>query len=128
VDFSKRLSRVAAIATWGGIALALVGAVVLREHHDAAFTLHFYAFLGWQALAVLNALALSALPTLHGMSAHVRKRITTSEKTFGLMGRQESLDACYDSTCRGRAVMKDGTKKQQQVQRAVDGFILWPVR
>src|SRR3954449_5502192 len=77
VDFSKRLSRVAAIATWGGIALALVGAVVLRQHHDAAFTLHFYAFLGWQALAIVNALALSALPTLHGMSEHVRRRITT---------------------------------------------------
>ena len=57
MDFSKRLSRVAAIATWGGIALALIGAVVLRQHHDAAFTLHFYAFLGWQALAIVNALA-----------------------------------------------------------------------
>ena len=77
MDFSKRLSRVAAIATWGGILLALVGAVVLRQRHDSGVHLHFYAFLGWQALAVLNALALSALPTLHGVSDHVRRRITT---------------------------------------------------
>jgi len=77
VDFSKRLSRVAAIATWGGIALALVGAIVLRQHHDSGIALHFYAFLGWQALAVVNAVALSLLPTLHGMSDHVRRRITT---------------------------------------------------
>jgi methyl-accepting chemotaxis protein len=77
VDFSKRLARVAAIATWGGIALALLGAVVLREHHDGGIALHFYAFLCWQALAILSALALSALPTLHGLSSHVRRRITT---------------------------------------------------
>jgi uncharacterized membrane protein YfcA len=54
VDFSKRLSRVAAIATWGGIVLALIGAVVLHEQHDSSLRLHFYAFLGWQALAVVN--------------------------------------------------------------------------
>jgi len=50
VDFSKRLSRVAAIATWGGIALALIGAVVLRQHHDSAYTLHFYAATHGQGL------------------------------------------------------------------------------
>jgi methyl-accepting chemotaxis protein len=77
VDFSKRLSRVAAIATWGGIVLALVGAVVLHQRHDTGVHLHFVPFMAWQGLAVVNALALSALPTLHGLSAHVRKRITT---------------------------------------------------
>jgi len=77
VDFSKRLSRVAAIATWGGIVLALVGAVVLHQRHDTGVHLHFVPFLAWQGLAVVNALALTALPTLHGLSAHVRRRITT---------------------------------------------------
>ena len=75
VDFSRRLSRVAAIATWGGIVLALIGAVVLHERHDTTVRLHFYAFLSWQALAVLNALALSVLPTLHGGGEHFRNRI-----------------------------------------------------
>ena len=76
MNFSKRLSRVAAMATWGGLALALVGAIVLRQHHDTGVHLHFYAFLGWQALAILNAVALSILPALHGTSDHVRRRIT----------------------------------------------------
>jgi len=77
VDFSKRLSRVAAIATWGGIVLALIGAIVLREHHDSGVQLHFTAFLCWQALAVVNAIALSALPSLHSVSEHIRKRVTS---------------------------------------------------
>jgi methyl-accepting chemotaxis protein len=75
VDFSKRLSRVAAIATWGGIVLATLGAVVLhREHGDVH--LHLYAFLCWQALAIVNAIALTALPGLVETSRHVRQKIT----------------------------------------------------
>jgi methyl-accepting chemotaxis protein len=75
VDFSKRLSRVAAIATWGGIVLAAIGAVVLhRQHGDVR--LHLYAFLGWQVLAIVNAVALTVLPSLVETSRHVRDRIT----------------------------------------------------
>jgi methyl-accepting chemotaxis protein len=77
VDFSKRLSRVAAVATWGGIALAVVGAIVLNREHGRDVHLHLWAFLGWQGLAMLNAVALTALPLLHGVSPHVRQRITT---------------------------------------------------
>ena len=74
MDFSKRLSRVAAMATWGGIVLATVGALVLH-HERGGVHLHLYAFLAWQALAVVNALALTLLPVLHEMSPHVRQRI-----------------------------------------------------
>ena len=73
MDFSKRLSRVAAIATWGGIVLATIGALVLHHQHDQR--LHFYAFLAWQGLAVLNAIALSVLPMLFELSPHVQQRI-----------------------------------------------------
>ena len=73
MDFSQRLSRVAAIATWGGIVLATIGGLVLHHQHDPR--LHFYAFLTWQGLAVLNALALSILPTMYQVSPHVRQRI-----------------------------------------------------
>ena len=76
MDFSKRLSRVAALATWGGIVLATAGALVLHHEHGGV-PLHFYAFLAWQGLAVLNALALTALPMLHESSPHVRQRIAT---------------------------------------------------
>ncbi len=75
MDFSKRLSRVAAMATWGGIVLATVGALVLHHEHGGV-DLHLYAFLGWQALAIVNALALTMLPVLHEVSPHVRQRIT----------------------------------------------------
>ncbi|MDQ1704998.1 MAG: methyl-accepting chemotaxis protein [Frankiaceae bacterium] len=81
MDFSKRLSRVAAIATWGGIVLATVGAIVLhREHGDVR--LHLYAFLAWQGLAVLNAVMLTVLPMLHEVSPHFRKRITVYRATL----------------------------------------------
>jgi methyl-accepting chemotaxis protein len=74
VDFSKRLSRVAAMATWGGIVLATVGALVLHHEHGGV-QLHLYSFLAWQGLVVLNAVALTMLPVLHEVSPHVRQRI-----------------------------------------------------
>ena len=74
MDFSKRLSRVAAAATWGGIALALVGAVVLNHEHNTGVHLHLFAFLAWQTLALVNAVALSLLPMMHGASAHTNPR------------------------------------------------------
>jgi methyl-accepting chemotaxis protein len=86
VDFSKRLSRVAAIATWGGILLAGIGAVVLDREHAAGVRLHLSAFLVWQGVAIANAIGLSALPTLHNASPHVRRRITTYRLLFLLTG------------------------------------------
>jgi methyl-accepting chemotaxis protein len=76
VDFSKRLSRVAAAATWGGIVLAIVGGVVLH-HQGSAVQVHLGAFLAWQAVTMLIAVGLTALPTLYDASPHVRERIGT---------------------------------------------------
>jgi methyl-accepting chemotaxis protein len=77
VDFSTRLSRVAALATWGGVALAIAGALTLQQHPAYGVHVHLAAFLGWEGLAVVTATALSALPRLHSASKHVRDRITT---------------------------------------------------
>ncbi len=76
MDFSKKLSRVAAASTWGGILLALVGAIVLNDHPAPGFHIHLKALLGWEAFGVLNATLLTLLPWLHKVSAHVRRRIT----------------------------------------------------
>jgi methyl-accepting chemotaxis protein len=73
VDFSKRLTRVAAFATWGGIALAVAGALVL--HHEHAGRVHLVAFLCWQAVGLVNAAALAALPVIAATNAHVRDRV-----------------------------------------------------
>src|SRR3954469_2981872 len=74
VDFSKRLSRVAALATWGGVTLAAVGAVVL-DHEQGDIRLSLVVFLAWQGLAVVNAIALTLLPMLQEINPHVRRHI-----------------------------------------------------
>jgi methyl-accepting chemotaxis protein len=75
LDFSKRLSRVAAAATWGGVALGALGAFAMSRHPTAGVHVHLVAFCGWQLLAVLAAVALSVLPTLQDHSEGVRRRI-----------------------------------------------------
>jgi methyl-accepting chemotaxis protein len=77
VDFSKKLSRVAAISTWIGIGLALLGAIVLHRHPPDGVVVHLDAIYAWEALAILNAALLTALPWLQRTSPHVRRRITT---------------------------------------------------
>jgi methyl-accepting chemotaxis protein len=76
VDFSKKLSRVAAASTWVGIVLAVIGAIVLRQHPASGVHVHLRAFCGWEALGVLNATAMTILPSLQQASEHVRRRIT----------------------------------------------------
>jgi methyl-accepting chemotaxis protein len=94
VDFSKRLSRVAAVATWGGIVLSLAGAFVLHNEHSSDVHMHLYAFLAWQSVAILNAVALTALPMLHGVSPHVRQRITTYRALLLLSTMTTVTGAC----------------------------------
>jgi methyl-accepting chemotaxis protein len=82
VDFSKKLSRVAAASTWGGIVLAVVGAVVLHRHPVPGMHVHLGAFYGWEALAVVNATVMTLLPALQQASAHVRRHLTTYRLTL----------------------------------------------
>jgi methyl-accepting chemotaxis protein len=76
VDFSKKLSRVAAASTWVGILLALIGAVALDRHPAAGIHVHLKAMFAWEGFGVVNATLLTLLPWLHQVSAHVRRRIT----------------------------------------------------
>jgi methyl-accepting chemotaxis protein len=76
VDFSKKLSRVAAASTWVGIVLAVIGAIVLHRHPPAGVHVHLHAFYGWEGLAVLNATFMTVLPAIQQRSAHVRRRLT----------------------------------------------------
>jgi methyl-accepting chemotaxis protein len=76
VDFSTKLSRVAAASTWVGVALAVAGAIVLHQHPPAGVDVHLTALLCWEALAVVNATLMTALPWIQQQSAHVRRRIT----------------------------------------------------
>ncbi|HVY09874.1 MAG TPA: methyl-accepting chemotaxis protein [Mycobacteriales bacterium] len=75
MDYSKRLSQVAAGSTWVGIALALIGAVVLHDHPSAGIHVHLRAVYYWEALGVFNALFMSALPALFRASEHFRRRV-----------------------------------------------------
>jgi methyl-accepting chemotaxis protein len=76
VDFSRKLSRVAAASTWVGIILAVIGAVVLHRHPAPGVRIYLGAFLCWEALGVLNASAMTVLPTLQLRYDHVRRRVT----------------------------------------------------
>ncbi|MHB2022366.1 MAG: methyl-accepting chemotaxis protein [Mycobacteriales bacterium] len=75
MDFSNRLARVAALATWGSLALATGGAELIAHGGATGTVVHLRAFLIWIALGALNAIALSLLPAAHTASAHVRRRI-----------------------------------------------------
>jgi methyl-accepting chemotaxis protein len=75
VDYSRRLAMVAAGSTWVGIALALVGAVVLERHPANGIHVHLHAVYVWEAVGAFNALFMTVLPSLAASSAHVRRRI-----------------------------------------------------
>ena len=49
MDFSKKLSRVAAASTWVGIVLAVVGAIVLHHHPPPGVHVHLRALYCWEA-------------------------------------------------------------------------------
>ncbi len=71
MDFSKRLARLAAAATWGSLAVAVAGATVLARQHGSGVVVHLDAFYAWVGFGVLNALALTVLPLLATVP-HVR--------------------------------------------------------
>ena len=76
MDFSKRLARVAAVATWGSLLLAVGAATVLAHEHAPGFTVHLREFYGWCGFGAVNALALSLLPALTTSSPHVRANVS----------------------------------------------------
>jgi methyl-accepting chemotaxis protein len=69
------VSRVAAASTWVGIVLALIGAIVLHQHPTTGVDVHLGAVYCWEALAILNATAMTLLPWFQQRSEHVRRRI-----------------------------------------------------
>jgi methyl-accepting chemotaxis protein len=74
VDFSKRLSQVAAIATWISLALGAV-AIVVFDRYGGVGVVHLEAGLAWTALGAVNALGLTLLPFLHDRSDHVSRHV-----------------------------------------------------
>ncbi|HVA61047.1 MAG TPA: methyl-accepting chemotaxis protein [Mycobacteriales bacterium] len=77
MDFSKRLTRVAAVATWGSLALATAAGFLLSRESGGLIRVHLQPFLIWNGLGLINAIALSVLPALHSVSSHVRDKITS---------------------------------------------------
>src|SRR3954451_16167308 len=75
VNFSKRLSRVAAVATWGSLLLSLAGAWALAHFKSNHINIDLSAFYIWTAVGVVMALALSALPALHKHSEHIQQYV-----------------------------------------------------
>lgn len=76
MDFSRKLSRVAAASTWVGIVLAVIGAIVLHRHPAPGVHVHLDAVYCWEALGIVNATVMTILPSLQQTSEHVRRRIT----------------------------------------------------
>ena len=77
MDFSKRLARVAAIATWGGLVLAAAGGLLLVHEAGSGVVIHLRAFFIWVGLGAVNAVGLTFLPAAHAASDHVRRRVGT---------------------------------------------------
>ncbi|MFL6238789.1 MAG: methyl-accepting chemotaxis protein [Actinomycetes bacterium] len=77
MNFSKRLARVAAVATWGSLALALAGAWALAHFKGSHITIDLTAFYIWTGVGVVMALALSVLPGLHTHSDHIKKYVAS---------------------------------------------------
>ncbi len=75
MNFSKRLARVAAVATWGSLLLAAAGAWALSHFQGAHVPIHLAAFYIWTGIGAVMALALSMLAGLHKHSDHLRKYI-----------------------------------------------------
>ncbi|HEY2793682.1 MAG TPA: hypothetical protein VGJ28_15065, partial [Micromonosporaceae bacterium] len=76
MDFSKRLARVAAVATWGSLILATAGATALWHFKGSHVAIHLSAFYVWTGVGVLMALSLSALPGLHKHNDHIKNYVS----------------------------------------------------
>ncbi|MDX6285015.1 MAG: methyl-accepting chemotaxis protein, partial [Frankiales bacterium] len=75
MDFSKRLARVAAVATWGSVILALAGATALTHFGNSTLVADLTPFYAWAGLGLVSALLLSFMPMMETNSAFVRKNI-----------------------------------------------------
>ncbi|MDX6274094.1 MAG: methyl-accepting chemotaxis protein, partial [Frankiales bacterium] len=75
MDFTKRLARVAAVATWGSLILSAIGGWIMSTLGANGFTIHLVPFYGWVLAGAVNAAALSVLPMLYERNRHVRDRI-----------------------------------------------------
>ncbi|MCA1823199.1 MAG: methyl-accepting chemotaxis protein, partial [Frankia sp.] len=76
MDFSRRIARVAAIATWGSLLLAVAAATVMDQLGSGDVHIHLTAVYIWGVVGGLNAVALSLLPALQQRSVAVQKSIT----------------------------------------------------
>ena len=74
VDFSKRLARVAAVATWGGFVLGLAAAVLL-DRYASGYDVQLVPLLLWSILGLVNAVGLTVLPSLERRNASVHAHI-----------------------------------------------------
>ncbi|MDP9101563.1 MAG: methyl-accepting chemotaxis protein, partial [Actinomycetota bacterium] len=64
MDFSRWLARAAAVMTWAGLVLGVVGAVILDQVGDASVRVQLTAVLYWAIFGLANAVLLTALPWL----------------------------------------------------------------
>ena len=75
VDFSKRLARIASLATWGALILAVIAATVM-DRLDAGADVNINAVYFCAVFGAVDALFLTLLPTLQATYASVHRRIT----------------------------------------------------
>ncbi len=75
VDFSKRLARIAGVATWGGLALALIAATVIANGEGDRIRVHLTAIYIWGVFGAVDALLLTLLPTIQQRSPSVHRHI-----------------------------------------------------
>ncbi|HVF18819.1 MAG TPA: methyl-accepting chemotaxis protein, partial [Mycobacteriales bacterium] len=75
MDFSKRLARIAAVATWGSLILALVAATVI-DRIGGQVDVDIMAVYVCGVLGAVDAVFLTLLPTLQTQIEAVRRRIT----------------------------------------------------
>ncbi|HVE97994.1 MAG TPA: methyl-accepting chemotaxis protein, partial [Mycobacteriales bacterium] len=64
MDFSKRLARVAAIATWGALVLAVAAATVIDRSDTSRLEVDLSAVYLWALFGAVDAFLLTILPTL----------------------------------------------------------------
>jgi methyl-accepting chemotaxis protein len=74
VDFTKRLSQAAAVMTWLGLVLGLTAATLLDRFGDDV-EISLPAVYGWGVLGLLNAVLLTALPTLERTTPAIARTV-----------------------------------------------------
>ncbi len=75
MDFSKRLSRVAAVATWVSLALALVAGYIASHGDQRLYDVHFVWLSVFCGIGAIDAILLTALPYWEQTRPAVRRHI-----------------------------------------------------